>query len=202
MSQPVYTDVDTLKDFLQLKTSGTTYDDLLTADIAAAAGWINERANRRFDKDADANQVRKFLPENPGYCIIDDLVEFTSLVAQDSVWELDRDFYLEPINAAADGRPYTGIRTIARPFIFTKAQIPSGWAGFDGRVTVTGRFGWPAVPDQIVKANVLQAARYFHRRMAPLGVITVGADNPAFRMAGGDADVAALVDPFALVSIW
>lgn len=200
MSEPVYTDLDTVKAYLDIKTSN--YDDELTDDIAAAARWIDERCNRRFWADSDALQVRTFLPEHPGYCIIDDLIEFTSLVAQESNWVLNSDFYLEPQNAAADGRPYTAIRTIARPFIFTLSQIPAGWAGFDGRVTVTGKFGWPAIPDQIAKANVLQAARLFHRRNAPMGVITFGPDGEAFRMARSDADVADLVDPFALVSIW
>ena len=64
-------------------------------------------------------------------------------------------------------------------------------------VRITGKFGWPAVPPQIAKANVIQAARYFHRRNAPLGVISFSTEV-GFRMAGADADVASLVDPFAL----
>jgi hypothetical protein len=195
MSEPVYTDLSTVKAYLGV--TGTTYDDELTADIAAAARWIDERCNRRFYPDADALQTRKFLPQNPGYCIIDDLLELTALVAQESLWLLDQDFYFEPINAPAQGRPYTAIRTIARPFIFTLAQIPAGWAGFDGRISLTGKFGWAEPPDQIVRANVIQAARYFHRRNAILGVISFP-NETAFRMAGADADVVSLVDPFAL----
>jgi hypothetical protein len=195
--EPVYTDVTTVKAYLGL--TGTTYDAELADDIATAARWIDNNCDQIFYTTEE--QTRGYIPQNPGYCVIDPVVTFTSLTAQESEWTRDTDFMLEPLNAAAQGRPYTGIRTIARPFIFTLAQIPTGWAGFDGRVYVTATFGWPAVPNEIVQANKILAARYFHRRNAPLGVISFNTEV-AFRMAGADADAASLILPYGLVSIF
>lgn len=193
-----YTDLATVKGLLGI--TGSSYDDDITADIEAAAGAIEERTSRVFTVDT-VDVTRKFWPENSGYCIIDDLASLTSVVAQDSTWVLDQDFFLEPINAEVQGRPFTAIRTIARPFIFTKAQIPAGWPGFDGRIEVSGKWGWPAVPAQIQKANALLAARLFRRRDSPLAVLGLGTETEALRLGGFDPDVANLVDPFALVTV-
>lgn len=194
-----------MSDYVQLAAlkatlgiTGTGYDTDLTAAISAASRVIDERTGRRFYPDADANQQRKFLPLNPGYCVIDDLCQFTSLDAQDSSWTLDQDFYLEPLNAAADGRPYTAIRTIARPFIFTLAELTAGWAGFDGRITVTGMWGWASTPPAITEAAGILATRYFKRsREAPFGIVGLGADVQAIRLGHTDPDVAEMVAPYS-----
>jgi hypothetical protein len=195
--EPVYTTVAVVKAYLGLTT--TAFDDELTDDIATAARDIDENCDQIF-YETDV-EIRSYIPQNPGYCITDGISEFVALTAQESVWVRDSDFMLEPQNAELQGRPFNAIRTIARPFIFTLAQIPSGWAGFDGRVYVTAKFGWPAVPNQIVQANKILAARLFHRRNAPLGVISFS-NEVAFRMAGTDADAAKLLQPFGLVSIF
>lgn len=195
--EPVYTTVDDVKAYLGI--TNTNYDDEIAADVAAAARWIDENCDQIF-YETDV-ETRGYIPQNPGYCITDGISEFVSLNAQESIWVRDSDFMLEPLNAAAQGRPFNAIRTIARPFIFTLSQIPAGWAGFDGRVYVTAKFGWPAVPNQIVQANKIMAARYFHRRNAPLGVIAFSTEV-GFRMAGADADAAGLISAFGLVSIF
>lgn len=193
-----YVTLAALKSSLSISDTETTFDDDLQLAITAASRAIDELTNRRFYPDADANQSRRFLPINSGYCLIDDLCEFTSLVAQDSTWTLDQDFYLEPINAAADGRPYTAIRTIARPFIFTTAEIASGWSGFDGRITVTGKWGWATTPEQIQQATSILASRLFRRaREAPFAVLGTGIDGGTVSLSRSDPDVAALVQPFS-----
>lgn len=196
MAATDYVDINTLKASLTL--TGTSFADAdlqLACDAASRA--IDEITGRRFYPDADANQVRKFLPLNSGYCVIDDLCQFTSLTFQGDTWTLDQDFYFEPINAAADGRPWTSIRAIAKPFIYTLADVPVGWAGFDGRITVTGMWGWSSTPSQISEAAGLLASRLLRRaREAPFGVIGTGADGEAVRLGKYDPDVAALVEPF------
>lgn len=183
-----------------LSLNGQTYaDEDITRAITAASRAIDAVCGRRFYPDADANQVRKYRPVNSGYALIDDLCEFTSLVAQEGVWVVDQDFYFEPVNADADGRPWTGIRTIGRPFLFTLADSPVGWGVFDGRITLTGKFGWLETPAEIVQATILYASRLLVRtRQAPLGIVSTGLDSPAVRLSRTDPDVAALIDPYTL----
>jgi hypothetical protein len=200
MTAPDYVSVDEVKATMELTGLSFADDDIELA-VSAASRAIDEQCGRRFYPDDDADQVRKFLPQNPGYCIIDDLAEFTALVSQESTWELDHDFYLEPTNAAADGRPFTAIRTIARPFIFTLAEISQGWAGFDGRIAVTGMWGWAATPPEITQAAKLLAIRLMRRsREAPFGVLSYGSEMAAgaVRLARMDPDVAALIEPYTL----
>lgn len=197
MAATDYVQLATLKATLNL--SGQTFADAdIQAAIDAASRAIDAQTGRRFYPDADANQVRSFWPLNPGFAVIDDLCAFTSLAYQGDPWTIESDFYLEPMNAAADGQPWTGIRTIARPFIYTLAERAAGWAGFDGRITVTGKWGWAATPPEIVQATSILASRLLRRaREAPFAVVG-GSDGEAIRLARLDPDVAMLIAPYEL----
>lgn len=181
-----------------LEITVTTFDTDLQAAIDAASRAIDAQTGRRFYADPDANQTRTYLAINDGYAVIDDLAVFTQLeqpVGQ--TWTLGTDFFLEPQNAPADGRPYTAIRTIARPFLFPLSRMTAGWAGFDGRLKVTGQFGWPSVPAEISEATTILATRLFRRaREAPFGVVT-GIDQ-VIRLSRLDPDVSALITPYAV----
>lgn len=183
-----------------LDISEMTFDTDLQLAITAASRAIDQLGGpgRRFYADT-VDVTRKFLPENNGYCIIDDLVSLTSLTANGDVWTVDTDFYLEPLNASADGMPFTAIRTIARPFIFTKSEIaPGGWAGFDGRISLVGKWGWAATPEPIQEAASILASRLFKRvREAPFGITSLGAEAVAIRLGSTDPDVLGLVEPYS-----
>jgi Phage gp6-like head-tail connector protein len=191
-----YITLDQLKATLNI-AGGATDGDLQTA-ISSASQSIDQDTNRRFWADADASQVRKYVPNNQGFCIIDDLAEFTSLYYQADVWVQDQDFFFEPLNAAADGFPFTAIRTLAKPFIYTLADQPAGWASFDGRITLTGKFGWPGdVPVPIQQATTILAAKLFKRpRDAAFSTLGVGLDGAIVRTGSYDAEYEALVSPF------
>lgn len=196
MSAPTYITLDDIK--ATLKISNTDSDPDLTVAINAASRAVDQECNRPFYADETADVVRRFLPDNPGFCIIDDLAEITSLEAQSDTWTVDVDFYLEPSNAALDGFPYTAIRTIARPFIYTKSQVPAGWVGFDGRIAITGKWGWPTdPPPAVVQATTIIASKLFKRpRDAPFSVIGVGVDNAAVRIGSYDPEIQLLLGPF------
>lgn len=196
MPAPTYISADDLKSTLGL-TGASGIDTDIGRAVTAASRAIDQVCDDRFYPDDDALQVRKFVPVNPGFARIDSLCEFTSLVAQESTWELDTDFYLEPTNAANDGRPWTAIRTIVRPFLFTAAEVAPGWSGFDARITVTGKWGWAAAPDEIVSATGLLAAKIFERRKAIFGVAGVGVDvGAAVRIGSYDEEFQTLVGPY------
>ena len=194
-----YVTLTSLKSTLNI-TDGS-YDNDLQLAITAASRAIDELGGpgRRFYADAGANVSRQFWPENSGYCIIDDLNTFTSLNANGVTWTNGTDFYLEPINAAVDGVPYTAIRAFSRPFIFTRAEVsPGGWTGYDGRITVVGSWGWATTPAPIQEAASILAARLFKRaREAPFGIVGMGVDVQSIRLGNSDPDVLALVSAYS-----
>jgi hypothetical protein len=64
-------------------------------------------------------------------------------------------------------------------------------------VEITARFGWPEVPDEIVQATKILAARLWRRAVSPEGV--VGSEQwGVVRLSRTDPDVQALIDPYVL----
>ena len=179
----------------------TSLDSEISAIIDDVSRAIDDKTGSRFYQD-DSDVARAFLPENSGRCIIyPGLSSFTSLTTKlDTTqnWVQDVDFYFEPENAPADGAPWTAIRTIARPFLFTKADLPSGWASLDGRIVVTGKWGWASIPGPVHRACVLQCRRIFARRNAPMGFESGSLDVPGMRVPRLDPDVESLLEPYVL----
>lgn len=178
----------------------TSLDTEISAIIDDISRAIDDKTASRFYQD-DSDVEREFLPENSGRCDIFPLSSFTSLTTKldpTSSWTQDLDFYLEPTNAPADGAPWTAIRTIARPFLFTKADVPAGWAALDGRIVVTGKWGWATTPGPVHRACVLMCRRIFARRFTPLGYEIGGIDTGVARVGRLDPDVEAMLQPYML----
>ena len=165
--------------------------------ISAASRGIDEYCGRRFYSDADASSIRYYTPVEPQYLEIDDLVT-CGTVATDSdgdgvfetTWTVNTNYILEPLNAAADGKPYERLRVAPYGGYF--------WP-YRGRrsVAVTGMFGWSSVPPTVKEATTIMATRLLKRaREAPFGVVGLGLDNVAVRISQVDPDVAFLLDPF------
>lgn len=66
------------------------------------------------------------------------------------------------------------------------------------RIRVTARWGWPAVPDQIVTATLLLAARYFKRKDSPEGLVAGPQDWGSIRITRSDPDVMALTSGYMI----
>ena len=97
---------------------------------------------------------------------------------------------LEPANAAADGWPSEWLR--ARPT--SGASFP---IGVPRGIEVTGRFGWPAVPDDVRQAALILASRLLKgSREATFGIWSTGIDGTAMRIARVDPDVVGLIERF------
>ena len=197
-----YVAVEEVKDSLNL--AGQMFADLdIQRAISAASRGIDAATGRRFYPDT-ADQTRKYVPMNPSYISIDDLSAFTSLTDSGGAsWTLNTDFYLEPVNAIAEGQAYTGIRSINRPFLWDASSADVGVPGPDARVSVTGKFGWASPPAEIVQATQILATRLMLRsRQAALGVISFGVDGGAALIARSDPDVVSLIQPYVRTVAW
>lgn len=191
-----YCTVNELKETLVLQSESFA-DDNITVAIIAASRAIDHFTDRRFDVD-QIDQIRYYTPDNPGIVWVNDLVTLTGLATDDQgngtftqPWVANTDFVLEPLNAPADGRPYTSVRVNgARTSLYLPAQ-------YERSVRVTGRFGWPEVPGPVKQATLMLAGRLVKLvREAPFGVAGFGMDGAAVRVAADDPNVRMLLCPY------
>lgn len=189
-----------LKNTLSLANPPTTYaDDDIDASLAAASRGVDEACGRQFARDPSLSAVRFYRPQSATLCLIDDLVELVLFESDQNgdgqferVWIEGSEFFLEPLNALADGYPQT--KLVLNTFRGV-AAFPY-WS--PRSIKLTARFGWPALPAQLVTATSLIASRLLvRRRQAPLGVVTAGLDvGAAVHIARNDPDVVGLLAPF------
>lgn len=192
-----YATIQTLKLALAGRAAGSSVDlamdsgrdDLLNAALAAASRGIDAHCGRYFYADTTAT-AREFpvggrivvdRRANRVRLLLDDISTATGLIVElggDSTWTAVTDYRTEPRNALAVGEPITGLSRRA------------GW-GCD-EVRVTAKWGWPAVPDVVVQATLLQATRLYRRKDSPEGVVG-NAEWGTVRLSRIDPDVQALV---------
>jgi hypothetical protein len=192
-SPALYTDLPTVKAGLG-KTTADDRDDLIEQAIAAASRAIDQRCGRRFYAEQTAT-ARTFPIVGGTYyddldqvLLIDDVATATDLaVATGGTgnWTTVTGWETGPDNALAYSQPITQIRASA------------GWLPVTGRVQVTARWGWPAVPDGVAQAALLLAARLYRRKDSPQGVLG-SADWGTIRVSRFDPDVDALLEPYIL----
>jgi hypothetical protein len=130
------------------ESSGSFVD----AWITAVSRNIDKHCGRQFGQVAAA-EARTYKGTWDRFTCayvyeIDDLIDLDDYAVTDAT-----DAELLPLNAAAKGEPYTQIESATGP-----------------RLTVTARWGWPAVPSSVVAALHMQAARLNARRNSPFGI--------------------------------
>jgi hypothetical protein len=124
----------------------TSDDGVIDSIVEAVSRYIDRETGRFFYKDS-TDATRYYQTEDPVCLKVDDLSTSPTTVSVDyndqrSYTALDSgDWEVEPVNAAADGKPYT--RLYIAPT--SSAYFPPGRRG----VKVVGKFGWPAVPTDI-----------------------------------------------------
>lgn len=183
MPDVLYVPVDVFKDTTSIP------DGLGEADaeraLAAASRAVEELCQRRtFALDA-TETTRRYTATGTTVVAIDDVATITSVVSDGATLVADTDYVVEPLNAAADDRPYTMLLSEGGYF-----------AAGAGKVQVTGRFGWPQVPPQVEQFVTTIAAKLLKRaREAPFGVVQSGLDGVAVRLAKTDPDAMLLIDP-------
>lgn len=192
----LYVTADELKEILQL-TGETFADSAIDIAVSAASRACDAYKKKRGTGFYPTAGTRYYSPgvydlEAP----IDDLVSLTSVTidadgdgSYDTTWVNGTDFYLGPVNAAADGRPYK--RIVLRP------QAARTFPPYINGVKVIGTFGWAETPIEVKQAAILIANHLLYRtREAPLGVlVAAGAEAVAMARLGRiDAAAALLLD--------
>ena len=195
-----------VKAALRIGTADTIDDDLIDNCVGAASRLIDGYCNRRFWQSGTA-EARVFQAEDSFYCSIDDIAGTaitlkTSSFADgnfDVTWSAS-DYQLEPLNGNLDGLTwsYDKIRAVG-DYLFPTVNANYGEQAL---VQVTAVFGWPAIPEPVTQATIIQASRIFKRYDSPLGVVGFG-DLGQIRVSRYlDPDMAQLVEPYRRMRIY
>lgn len=163
--KPDYLTLADVKGYARI--SDTVDDAELSIWITAASRAIDNVCNRQFGQVA-APVTRTYrrpavlnLLTGLWELEIDDLQDTTGLLVN-GVAYASAGATLLPDTAALDGLPYTRIGLISQP---TMSAPGAPYAN-----VVTARFGWTAVPQQVVGAGKLQVSRWAARRDSPYGI--------------------------------
>ena len=180
-----YVALDDLKN--EIGISDSLSDTKLELAISAASRQIDGYCQRFFYQDG-AVADRSYYPDDYLSIEVDDISTTTGLIVKvdndnDGTFEttltLTTNYILTPVNAADQYpvQPYTGIRIVDTGIssfpIFTSGR-PS--------VQVTAKFGWPAVPEDVEKACLIQATHLFKSSDAVFGGLNF--DTGVFRVRG------------------
>lgn len=190
---PSYVTTAELKAYVKIPLDDVADDTNVAHAIAGASRAIDRLCKRQFGKVASAvpriytpryhPQLRKTVVDT------DDLMDVTGLVvssdmAGDGGFATTVTAYtLGPVNAAADGRPWSLLVNTGSSMPLTPESV-----------RVTALWGWTAVPEAITQACLIQSSRFLSRRDSPYGV----AGDPA---AGSELRLLAKVDPDVAVIV-
>lgn len=179
-----------------LKITDTDRDEDLTLALRAASRSIDNYTGRRFYLDTTAT-ARFFTRRHTVYSrsegwrlMVDDIGATTSLAVavgnEDGGYTAVTGFTNDPPNALVEHEPLTA-------FLKNTAWIVRNM----DRAKVTARWGWPAVPDVVEQATLIQATRLFKRKDSPEGVVG-SAEWGVVRVGAIDPDVRALIQHLVL----
>lgn len=157
--------------------SETGDDTAIESAVEAASRLIDGYCGRRFWQDATA-VVREYWASDPRCCEVDDVSTTTGLVVKideagtgafGTTLTIATDFLVLPANAAdrIPAWPYEEL------YLADNYYFPRPSNGRPG-VQVTAKFGWPAVPDDVEYACLIQAAQLFKAKEAIFGAIALG----------------------------
>ncbi len=180
----------------QLRKAGSwgdlPLDEFGVPAIEAAEEAIEAYCSRVFYRSGTV--TRYYTPEDALSTRIDDLVSAATVATDedgDGTYETtwaSTEYLLAPYNAQADGEPYR--------YIEASAAVARSFPALRRSLAITGVWGWPAVPDRVVEATIIQASRFLKRtRSSPFGIETVMLDGTPVRLKDRlDPDVCVMLD--------
>lgn len=168
MTTPRYLPVQTFKDWHRSEV--TAEDTIIEAAINAAEMAIDNALQRKMIlADPVVTSVRVFRPASSYQDVlhIDDAAAVTAISDNGTALVLATDYQLEPLNGLSDAGeawPYSTIR-----------RRNSSWTHDDAvaLVSVTARWGWPAIPAQVVESCKIIAADMLANRDMRFGLAAI-----------------------------
>lgn len=157
-----YASVAELKERMGVPLATTTLDDRMAVALDAATEEIDDHCDRTFGR-AEVVSERTFPAFTPRVAVIDDVWTTDGLVvAVDGA--VTTEFELRPMNGVVAGRsgwPYDEVR-FADDVLRTGTVLAP--------LTVTAKWGWPAVPTNVKEACLILAAETVKLADSPFGV--------------------------------
>ncbi|MFF0510960.1 phage gp6-like head-tail connector protein [Streptomyces sp. NPDC004250] len=187
-----------LKAQLGIDPDDTTKDARAARAVKAASRAIDRATGRAghgfwLDEAPTARSYRldgRIVCEGDGdVLLVDEIGDTAGLLVEASSgesWSAVTGWETRPDNALADGKPVDSLLRVGRT-----------WGLASTRIRVTARFGWPAVPDDIAEAAMIQASRLFKRADSPEGVMG-SAEWGVVRLSRRDPDVWNLIEPYVI----
>lgn len=186
-----YCTLAALKQLVGINSATTDKDVPLELAISAASRQIDAHTGWPHGFWQDATVVtRTYEPEEADCLYIPEGISTTTgLVVKtdtdgsgtyETTLTIGTDFILEPANAALEvpAWPYTEIEIRWN----STAYFP---LGMEETVQITAKFGWPAVPDGVEMACLIQAAQLYKAGDAAFGVLQLTSlDGAAVRIGG------------------
>lgn len=198
---PVYATLEQLKTAIGGNTVAgisalADRDPALLQALLGASRGIDAYCGRRFYRDVEPvartlNPRRRVVRADDGdLLLLDDIATTDDLVVETGSatagWAALATYETYPDTALYDGWPVTGL-------LATRGT----WSP---RVRITATWGWPAIPDIVVQATLMQAARLYKRKDSPDGV-SGSAEWGVVRVPNMDPDVRALLSTLVVPAV-
>ena len=175
------------------------YRSTVTADIVEIEAAVEVASNaidlhcvRSFVVPTAAT-TRLFVADDSHLVKVDDIANTTGLVIIDDVTtKLAADYQLETSPGRTARPDPTGL---TRPYAFLRHINGGYWyVNNDGEATlsITARFGWPAIPDAVKLATKMLSKDLLNMRDTRFGLVQVGDFS---RRIAENGMVAAMLDP-------
>lgn len=177
MAHTQYVDKEDLKGYIGL--SGTSQDNNIDNAINGASRQIDAICNRYFWQDEEVN-THYYTPVNEFYIVTEDISTTTGLVVSldttdngtyDTTLTLDTDFVLKPFNPRHYHKGNTSYNFPQNEIHILPTRSSER---FDPKIIknikVEAKFGFPAIPEAIAQACLIQSLRLFKRKDTPFNV--------------------------------
>lgn len=176
----------------ELGITDATSDTRLEAAVSAASRQIDWHTGQShgFWQDPTVVAQTYYADDARTVTIPDGISTLTGLIVKIDINDdgnfaqtlaISTNYILKPVNALLSYpvQPYTEIHLID----YTGSFFPRWWSGRPG-VQVTAKFGWPAIPDDVNKACLIQATQLYKATDAVFGVLG-GFDGAGVRVGRG-----------------